>query len=89
MKNISKDIHIEKCIENSVVLLTIYLLLKYAVGILFPFAIALCVGAVVYPLSERMSKFSHLPRKLCATLLLLLFLAVIGSCLFWCSATLT
>ncbi len=88
MKNDPKSISMERCIFIFIALLFAYLLLKYAVGILLPFLIALCVGAIVYPLSLKFAKFTRLPRKLCAAFLLLLFLAGIGFSLFFASITL-
>lgn len=87
MKNDSKDCA-KKWIHLSVFLFSAYFLLKYAAGILFPFIIALCVGAVVYPLSKRLSKFTRLPRKLCSFFILLLLLIGIGFGLFFASVML-
>lgn len=78
----------KKWIHLSVFLFSAYFLLRYAAGILFPFIIALCVGAIVYPLSQKLSKLTHLPRKLCAVFILLLFLALIGFFIFFASVML-
>lgn len=61
-----------------VILLGVYLLFRYAVGILLPFLIAWAVGAVVHPLAVRVSERLHLPQKLCAVVLMLLLLTLLG-----------
>ena len=43
-----------------------YLLLRYALGVLLPFLIALLFSAVLSPCIKRMAAVCHLPRKLCA-----------------------
>ena len=69
-----------KWLYVSLFLLSAYLLLKYALGIFLPFLIALTVGAAVYPISVKVARLTHLPRKLCAcvTVLLLLTLLVVA-----------
>lgn len=85
MKNDSKNDLAEQSVCACICLLCVYILLKYAVVFLLPFIIALCVGIIVYPLSVKMAKLTHLPRKLCAALLLILFILGFGYGLFFCS----
>lgn len=65
------------------VIFFIWLIFEYAVGIVIPFAISFCVGVPIYFLSEKIYKRIHLPRKLCAFLLVLLLLVGLGLLLFW------
>lgn len=60
------------------VALAIWFLFEYAIGIILPFAIALCLGAPAYALSVRLKKRFGLPQKLCGFLLILIFLAGLG-----------
>ena len=59
------------------VIIFLYLLFEYALGIILPFGIAFCVGVPIYHLSVRAQKRTRLPRKLCAVLLVALFLSVL------------
>ncbi len=60
-----------------------YLLFRYAKGILIVFGIAWAVAAVVYPLSVRTARATHLPQRLCAVLYVLLLLSLLlGGVLF-------
>ncbi len=65
------------------VIFFVWLIFEYAVGIVIPFAISFCVGVPIYFLSEKIYKKLHLPRKLCAFVLVLLLLAALGFFLFW------
>lgn len=67
----------------SIFLLSAYLLLKYAMGIFLPFLIAFLVGAIVYPISVKTAKVTHLPRKLCAVITVLLLLILFGIVMFF------
>ena len=51
-----------------------YLMLRYAIGILLPFLLALAVSAAVRPLALRLSGKLHLNFRFCAFVLLLLLL---------------
>ena len=88
MNTDSKNKFAERSICASICLLCAYILFKYAFGLLLPFLIALCVGSIVYPLSVKAAKLTRLPRKLCAALLLILFFAGFGYCLFFGSVML-
>lgn len=66
-----------------VVLMGIYLLLKYAIGILIPFVIAWGIAALVYPLSKKTSAKIRIPQKLCAALYVILILVVLALILFF------
>ena len=61
-----------------VALAGVWLLMRYVVGILLPFLIACGLGAVVYPAADRVSRRTHLPRGLCAAVLLLLLLVLLS-----------
>ena len=63
-------------------LLLIYLSFEYALGIVIPFAIAFFVGAPIYSLSDRINKSWHIPRKLCAFVLVTLFFGVLAFVIF-------
>ncbi len=64
------------------VLLLIYLLFEYALGIILPFAIAFFVGAPIYSLSVKINKASRIPRKLCALILVVLFFGALALIVF-------
>lgn len=49
---------------------------RYLVPILLPFLVAWGISLAVRPLSERLARRTRVPRKLCAAVLLLLFLGV-------------
>ena len=51
-------------------------LLRYALPIFFPFLLAWGLSLIVRPLSQRLSRRSGIPQKLCAVLLLTLILGV-------------
>ncbi|MBQ7320948.1 MAG: sporulation integral membrane protein YtvI [Clostridia bacterium] len=52
----------------------VYLLFRYAAGILLPFLIAWGVGLIIHPFACKVSRRLHLPQKLCAAVLMLLLL---------------
>lgn len=57
--------------------LAVWFLFEYAIGIILPFAIALCIGIPAYALSVRLKKRFGLPQKLSAFLLILIFLSAL------------
>lgn len=61
----------------------VWVIFEYAVGIIIPFAISFCVGVPIYFLSDKIYQKLHLPRKLCAFLLVLLLLVGLCLLLFW------
>ena len=61
-----------------VALVGIWAFFRYAFGILLPFLLAWGLGALVYPAAVRLNRYTHLPRALCAVVLLLLLLVLIG-----------
>ena len=54
-----------------------YVLSRYATGVVLPFLIAWAVGLVIHPMAVKVSERLHLPRKLCAVVLMLLLLSLI------------
>lgn len=60
-----------------VALLGAYLLIRYALGIFLPFLIAWGVGMIVHPTATQISRRLHLPRGLCAAVLMLILLLLI------------
>ena len=55
-----------------------YLAFRYALPLLLPFLVALAVSSLVRPLANRFASRLHLPRGLCATVLLLLVFGLGG-----------
>ena len=58
--------------------LAAYLAIRYGGAVLVVFGGALAVAALVYPLSVRTARLTHLPQRLCAVLYVLLLLAALG-----------
>ncbi len=58
--------------------LALFLVMKYALGVLLPFLIAWAVAAVVYPVSCRLAGKTGLPQRFWAAVLVLLMLAALG-----------
>ena len=56
----------------------LYLLFRYALPLLLPFLLAYAISCLVRPLANKFSSRTHLPRGLCATVLLLLVFGVGG-----------
>ena len=59
-----------------------YLLLRYALPLLLPFLVAFGVSLMIRPLAKKLSSRLHLPRGLCAAVLLLsvfVITTIIGS----------
>lgn len=50
----------------------LYLFFRYALPLLLPFLVAFAVSWCIRPLANKVSKKTHLPRGVCATVLLLL-----------------
>ena len=59
-----------------VTLAGVWALFRYAFGIVLPFLIAWVVGLIIHPLAVKVSDRWHLPRKLCAAVLMLLTLSL-------------
>ena len=55
-----------------------YILIKYAVGVILPFAVAYLVAALISPLVCVLSEKLRLPKRLTAAVLVLLILLLIG-----------
>lgn len=55
----------------------VWLFFRYALRIVLPFVIAWAVGLVVHPLSVRISACCHVPRRVCAAVLMLLSLGLL------------
>lgn len=55
-----------------------YLLLKYAIGALLPFAFAYIISLIISPVSEAISKKMKLPIKLCAAVCVILSVALLS-----------
>lgn len=68
------------CILAAIALL--WLLFEYALGIILPFAVAFCVGIPIHALSARIHKRTGFPHRLCAFVLVLLFLCALGFLIF-------
>lgn len=66
-----------KWICASLIILLAYLLLRFALGILIPFLIGICVGAIIYPLSAKISKRTKIPQRLTAAVLVILLIAAV------------
>ena len=64
------------CVIAAIIFL--WLLFEYALGIILPFAVAFCVGIPIHALSVRIHKKIGFPRRLCAFVLVLLFLTALG-----------
>lgn len=60
-----------------VALAGVWALFRYAFGIVLPFLIAWVVGLIIHPLAVKVSDRWHLPRKLCAAVLMLLTLSLV------------
>jgi len=60
-----------------VALVGVWALFRYALGLVLPFLIAWVVGLVIHPLAVKVSDRWHLPRKLCAAVLMLLTLSLV------------
>ncbi len=60
------------------VIFLLWLLFEYALGVILPFFVAFCVGVPIYNTSARISKKTGMNRKLCAVLLLLAVIAILG-----------
>lgn len=58
-------------------LLFLWFLFEYTLGILLPFAIGFAIGVPIHLLSRRICRRSHIHPKLCALLLLLVFLIIL------------
>lgn len=59
-------------------LLFIWFLFEYTLGILLPFAIGFAVGVPIHLLAQRICRHSRIHPKLCALVLLLVFLIVLS-----------
>lgn len=66
-----------KLVVLLVVLAGVWALFRYAFGIVLPFLIAWVVGLIIHPLAVKVSDRWHLPRKLCAAVLMLLSLSLV------------
>ena len=55
-----------------------WLLLEYGLPLVAPFLLAWVVALAVHPLAEKMSAHSHIPRRLCAALILTLGLLLLA-----------
>lgn len=62
-----------------VIMALIYVAIKYALGIVFPFVVAFCLGAVLQSPAFRLEKLTHgkLKKKTAATILLVIVLLVL------------
>lgn len=63
--------------------LEVYLLIRYALGIVMPFLIAFILAAVTHRPAAALSRRTRLPRKLWAVILLTAILASAASLIFW------
>ena len=61
------------------ILLFSWFFFKYALGALIPFLLAAAIAAILSPAAEKLSENLKLPKKLTATVLVLLFFAVLIS----------
>ena len=64
-------------------LVIVWLLFEYALGVVLPFAVSFCVGVPIYKLSAVISRKIRFPRRLCAFVLTLVFLALLAALIFW------
>ena len=64
-------------------LLCIYLVLKYAVSVFIPFAVAYVFSLAVVPMADFLSRKSKLPKKLCAAVCVSIIFALAAFFLFW------
>lgn len=67
-----------KLICASYVVVGIYLALKYAQGVLLPFIFGAAIGVPIYFLSRRLCGGGRAPKKLCAAVLLILAVGLVG-----------
>ena len=65
------------------VAILVWLIFEYAIGIVIPFIIAFCVGVPIYKLSCAICTRSQTARKLCAFVLVVVLLALLGAVVFW------
>ena len=63
----------------------IYLFFKHLLPILLPFAIAALIAAAVYPLAQKISEHSRMPKRVVAAVLVLLLLIAV-SLFIWFAA---
>ena len=68
---------------GAVAVLLFYLLAKYALGALMPFAAAYLFSLVIVPAASFISKKTGLPKKFCAFLCLTLSFFLFGALLFF------
>lgn len=55
----------------------IWFLFEYTLGVLFPFALGFAIGVPIHHLSKKITKERKIAQKLCAILLLLLFISAL------------
>lgn len=63
----------------AVILLIVYLVFKYLLGILMPFIVGFFIAALLEPVSKCLSKRFSLSRKFVSCLMVLLFYATVGT----------
>jgi len=56
----------------------VYVILKYVISVFMPFIIGFAIALVLRPLVEKLSKTLRIKRSIAATLILIVFYAVIG-----------
>lgn len=61
----------------------VYIVLKYLLELLFPLIIGLAVAVLLRPVIRFISRKLHLPNKLIAVLIVLLFYSVVGFAVSW------
>ncbi|MCL2672089.1 MAG: sporulation integral membrane protein YtvI [Clostridiales bacterium] len=61
----------------------VYVVFKYAIPILMPFLLALCIGLLVRPIARFCKRRLKIPQKLAAVLLVTIFLAGIAALCLW------
>lgn len=64
----------------SIVLFLIYVFLRYVIYWIMPFILGFIIAFMLQPLIRTLVKATHLPNKLCAAIIFILFYATIGAC---------
>ena len=62
--------------------LIVFIALKYALGYVLPFLLALGVGYIVYPLAKEVSRKTKISHKVCSFVLVFCFLIILFSIVF-------
>lgn len=72
-----------KLICLSFAVLAFYLIFKYALGIILPFAVAFCIGVPINKLAGRAHKRLRLPRRFCAGVFVILAFCAVSALVYF------